>query len=88
MQTGKLQGASAYGRMILALRCLELCMFGSEVSNFRSRRAVFKLFIMSLVAGILCLVRAFECCAETVHLFLHSVNLCHMKHHAYVMLST
>lgn len=40
--------------MILALRYLELCMFGSEVSDFRACRAVFKLFsLCHWVAGFL-----------------------------------
>lgn len=53
-EAGKLQGARAYSVMILALRCLELCMFGSEVSDFRAHRAVFKLFsLCHWVAGFL-----------------------------------
>jgi len=39
-----MQAARVYGMMSLALRCLELCMFGAEVSDFRAHRALFKLF--------------------------------------------
>lgn len=35
---------SCCGMLILALRCLELCMFGPEVRNYRACRAVFKQF--------------------------------------------
>lgn len=39
-----MQGARTFGILILALKCLELHMFGSEVSDFRACRAMFKLF--------------------------------------------